>query len=419
MTELRLYLRRDSLREDKECVWVLRHPDGHTIASGKDLENLPKAGHYRLVLAADLVTLMPASLPDLPARRLRPLLAAAAEAYSLSEAEQLQVAWLGRDEQSRSWLACIDKTWLNRSLAALNERGVRVDAALPETLLLPVTEGGWSVLWQENGGFVRFGHGSGAVLDRDEPPAALYLALSAKIQPAGQLPKLIRVFRGNAMQAVDTTQWQATLGVPVLTAGPWSWREAAWPEGLDLLQGSEHSRRGRIDVRGLFKSLLWGLPLLAGIQFAGAAVDWGLLNQEQHRLQSEMRVMAERALPAHAAVVDPAWQVGERLRTLRAAQGEGSQGFLSQLDRIGSGWPAGGAPTLRAVEYRDGATSLHLSLADEASAQPWLQSLESALTGKGMQVHLNRQPGNVLVLTVRENSASTSTEAPDGRKPAP
>jgi len=167
MSELRIFLRRDVPVDD--CAWVLRDANGAVSASGSGLNDLPAARQRHLVLAADLVNTLPAALPDLSPRRLAPLLAAAAEADTLDEAEKLHVAWLGRDAAGLSWLAVLDRAWLTQTLAALREKSVEVDAALPETLLLPLAPDTWSVLWQEDGAVVRYAELRGLALDRRHP----------------------------------------------------------------------------------------------------------------------------------------------------------------------------------------------------------------------------------------------------------
>lgn len=387
MSELRLYLRRDSLRDGNECAWVRLADDGRVAASGTDLDALPEARRCHLVLAADLVNLVPVGLPDLPPHKLQGLLPAAAEAHALAEAEQLQVAWLGRDDAGHSWLAVVDKTWLQGILKNLKERGLAVDAALPESLLLPIEAGAWSLLRQADGSVLRSGPWQAHALDGGEPPAGLRLA--------GPLPARLDVYQGSALHGVEAERWQAELGLPVRDMGAWSWREAAWPAGPDLLQGALRPRHGRLDWPAMARTLAWGLALLAGIQLAGAIVDWTLLAREQARLQADMRNLAERALPAHSAIVDPAWQVGEQLKALHAAEGEGEGGFLTLLSRIGTAWPTGiGTP--KQVEYRDGTVTLHF---DPASPATGLESLQAALAQAGLQV-----AGSGSTLTVREGN---------------
>lgn len=391
MSELRLYLRRDSLREGNDCTWVRLDGDGRVAASGSGLERLPEARRCRLVLASDLVNVLPATLPELPPHRLQAMLPAAAEAHTLTEAEQLHVAWLGRDPAGTSWLAVLDKAWLRHSLKVLRERGVEADAALPESLLLPMRADAWSVLRHEDGAVLRIGAVQAYALDRGEPPAALGLA--------GPLPGELDVYQGSALKQLDAERWQAALGLPVHDRGAWSWRTAAWPAGPNLLQGALQPRRGRMDWPALARGLAGGLALLAAIQCAGVAADWALLVREQARLQADMRDQAERALPAHAAIVDPAWQVAERLKAMHAGQGGGEGGFLALLARVGTVWPAGVA-TPRQVEYRAGGLTLRF---DPAPPEAALAGLREGLVGAGLAVDA-ASPGGGRTLVIREGT---------------
>ncbi|MDP2834089.1 MAG: type II secretion system protein GspL [Pseudomonadota bacterium] len=394
MSELRIFLRRDVPVAD--CAWVLRDANGAVSASGGGLNDLPAARRRHLVLAGDLVVTLPAALPDLSQRRLAPLLAAAAEADTLDEAEKLHVAWLGRDAAGLSWLAVLDRAWLTQTLAALREKSVEVDAALPETLLLPLAPDTWSVLWQEDGAVVRYAELRGLALDRNQPPAGLRMALALALAQPG--PARIQVYRGNALHPADLPAWRAALEIPCEDAGPWSWREAAWPRALNLLQGELQPHHSRIDWPAQARRLAWGLALLAGIQFTGMSLDWLLLARERQTLQAGMRELAERALPAHAAIVDPAWQVSERLRALRAARGEGGGGFMALLNRVGQVWPVD--TKVNAIDYRDDRLTLTLDTPPGA----WLDGFQSALAGKGLRA-IRGSEGNSLV--IRAGQAET------------
>lgn len=386
MSELRIYLRREGALAD--CAWVLRDGNGGITASGSGLDGLPVARRRHLLLAGDLVSTqaadLPASLAHLAPRKRAPLLAAAAEAGSLDEAEKLQVAWLGRDAAGLSWMAVLDSDWLTQTLAALRGKGVEVDAVLPETLLLPLAPEAWSVLWQEDGALARCTEWRALALDRNQPPAGLVLATSGD-QPR---PARIRVYRGNALHAADLAAWHTDLGVPIEDAGAWNWREAPWPNTLNLLQGAFQPRRNHIDWPTQGRRLAWGLALLAGIQFTGMSLDAFLLMRERQTLEAGMRELATRALPAHAAIVDPAWQMSERLRALRAAHGEDEAGFMALLDRVGQVWPA--EVRVSHLDYRD--QSLTLTL--DTPPGPWLDNLLPALAGVGLRATPGQKGSN-------------------------
>ncbi len=390
MSELRIYLRRDSFLDGMDCAWALLDDAGRLQGSGTRLEEPPKATLCRLVLAGELVLSLDASLPDLPERRLAPLLAAAAEAVTLVDADDLHAVQMDRRSDGESTLAVIEDAWLVRVLSRLAAVGLRPDAALPEYLLLPWTQGSWSVGWRGNDTLARFGMAQGMALDESEPPAGLSLALAQRGPPEG-----IEVYQGDG--GPDWARWRAALGLPVEAAGVWDWRTAAWPALPSLLQGKHTSSRNRLDWMRL-RPLAWGALALVVIQFAGLTLDWALLAHEDASLRREARVLAERALPAHAAVVDPAWQMAERLQQLHTAAGTPSaDACVGLLGRLGRVWSAG--PQVQSLIYESGVLNVSLNEADAA----WLTRLQSEAALRGLGV-ASAQEDKGIRLTIKPAS---------------
>jgi hypothetical protein len=104
VSELRLYLQRDGLHDGLACPWVLLDREGRIERSGSSLEDAPRAGICRAVIEADRVALVETELPDLPERKLTPLLANAVEAATLDEPEQLHVVITGRSQSGKGLL---------------------------------------------------------------------------------------------------------------------------------------------------------------------------------------------------------------------------------------------------------------------------------------------------------------------------
>lgn len=380
MSELRLYAQRNSLRDNNDCLWVVRHDHGHVIASGSTLDKLPPVTRCHLVLPADLVTVLPVRLPDLAPRKLTPLLSGAVEAHVLGQAEQLHVALLGKDGHGMSWLAVVDKGWLHYSLAQLTEKGIRVDAALPESLLLPLEDDAWSLLRHEDGTLLRVSQSFGLALDQGNPPAGLRMALeNAEANGIGR-PKRLCLYQGNATAPADLALWHSACKLPVDMRGGWDWREPAWPVTINLLQGTLQPRHARPDLHALVRPVVMGCILLAAVQVAGMTIDRILLSAEQRALQAKMRDLAEKVLPAHAAVVDPAWQIGEQLKALNAARGHESEGMIALLGLVGKLRPAGGSSDPNEIRYEGGRLSLDYDPADEE----WLKKFVSALSAGGL-----------------------------------
>jgi type II secretion system protein L len=377
MSELRIYLRRDSLLDGMDCGWALVDDGGRLQGSGTRLEELPRANLCRLVLAGDLVLTLKAPLPDLPERRLTPLLAAAAEAVTLVDADEIHAVLMERGEAGEATLAVVEEAWLSRVLSRLAGLGLHPDAALPEYLLLPWTQGEWSVGWRGNAPLARFGKAQGMVLDDGEPPVGLSLALGQR-----ERPERVNIYQGDNVGGPDLAHWRSVLDTPVETAGPWDWRTAAWPELPSLVQGKHAPQRNRLDWKRL-RPLAWGLAVLAGIQFVGLALDWAMLARESASLRQEMRVLAERALPAHAAVVDPPWQVAERLQELHTATGRpAANAFVGLLGRLSQVWPATAGAQVQTLAYDGMALTLTLAKADA----DWLDQLTAAAAARELVI---------------------------------
>ena len=383
MSELRLYLRRDTFLESADCAWSLLDDAGQLRGSGARLEEVPRARRCRLVLAGDLVLSIRASLPDLPERRLEPLLPTAAEAAALAEADSLHAVLMAREGPGEAILAVVEAAWLKRVLDRLATLGLYPDAALPDYLLLPWAEGDWGVGWRGTETLARFGRVEGLCLDEGDPPLGLTLALGQRPPP-----RIVRLFPGVNAVLPELGRWQAALGVQVEAGAAWDWRTCPWPDLPHLLQGRYSRHRGRVEWSRLARLLVWGALALAGIQVAGTALDWALLARESARLRGEMRNLAEQVLPAHAAVVEPAWQVTEQLRSLRAAAGHGSPDALTGvLGRLGQAWPVEGAPQIRSMYFEAGA----LGVLVEPPSGPWLEQLRLAAPARDLAVTVQEE----------------------------
>jgi general secretion pathway protein L len=395
MSELRLYLHRDSLLEGADCSWAFLDDNHRLDGSGTRLEDLPRAQRCHLVLAGDLVLTVKVSLPDLPERRLAPLLPAAAEAATLLEAETIHAVVMERSKDGEVILAVLEEAWLSRVMSRLAGLGLHPDGALPEYLLLPWTESCWSIGWRGGDTLARFGKGEGMSLDDGEPPVGLSLALAHRPRP-----EAIKIYQANNVGAPDLARWRAALDIPVEQAGPWDWHSASWPDLPGVLQGRHSPGFNRLDWTRLVRPLAWGAIALAGIQLVGMTLDWAMLRRESAVIRQDMRMLAERALPAHAAVVDPPWQVTEKLQTLHAATGNPApNAFVGLLGRLGQTWPAGSNTRVQTLTYEGGALTVSLAEADAT----WLDGLKTAAAARGLAISAqdNKDTGKGVLLTVR------------------
>ena len=405
MSELRLYLRRDTFSEGADCAWALLDERGHLQSSGNQLVDLPRARHCRLVLASDLVLTLKLPLPDLPERRLAPLLRAAAEGATLVEADTLHAVLMERASDGEAIVAVVEDAWLSAVLARLAGLGLHPESALPEYLLLPWAEGNWSVCWRSNNLLARFGKCEGMSLDEGEPPVGLILALAQRGRPDA-----VKIHLLENAGSPDWERWRAALGTTVEAAGPWEWRTAEWPDLPSLLQGSHSPGLKRLDWTRLARPVAWGMAALAAIQLIGLNLDWMMLERENANIKQEKKVLAEKALPANSAIVDPAWQIAERLRIMQTANGNPSpDALVGLLGRLGQAWPRLGNVQVRVLSYEAGVLSAAVAEADTL----WLDQLKMAAAAQGLSVdsETDKEQDKGFLLSIR----STGKEASHGQ----
>jgi general secretion pathway protein L len=392
MSELRLYLRRDSFIEGTDCAWSLVDDKGHMQSSGNQLVDLPRSRRCHLVLASDLVLSIKAPLPDLPERRLAPLLPAAAETATLLDADAIHAVVLDRPKDGEATLAVVEEAWLTRILAKLAELGLHPESALPEYLLMPWTKSNWSVGWRSNNSIARFGMFDGMSLDDGEPPVGLTLALAQRGRPDA-----VQVYLGENAGAPDWDRWRTSLQTMVESAGPWDWRTAAWPDLPNLLQGRHSPGLKRMDWARLARPVAWGMIGLAAIQLVGLGADWAMLAREHASIKNEMHVLAERALPASSAIVDPPWQVTERLQSMQTASGNPAPNTLvGLLGRLSQAWPRLGNVRILGLSFEGGALSATLSEADTT----WLDQLKAAAASQGLAINSHDDKDKGIQLTI-------------------
>ena len=138
-----------------------------------------------------------------------------------------------------------------------------------------------------------------------------------------------------------------------------------------------------MDWTRLARPVAWGAASLAAIQLVGLNLDWAMLARENANIQQEMHVLAEKALPANSAIVDPPWQVTERLHTMQTGTGTPSPNALvGLLGRLSQAWPTLGNIQVRTLSYEGGALSVSIAEADTA----WLDQLKTAAAAQGLTV---------------------------------
>ncbi len=321
------------------------------------LEALPAVKSAVLIFDARDVTLMPVKLPPLSGARLARALPNLVEDALLQDAQGCAYALGPRLPDERRLVAVIDRSWLEFVVGAIERRGVRVTAAWPAQLVLPVAEGAWSIACVQDGLAIRTGEFDGfgwtASKDADFRTEALVAAAEAGTQVAGR-PQSIAAFAEDRSWQKSVERAEQQIGVPIVLSG----LPQPQPAPLDLLSARQGSASGRwfssVDWRA------WRLPaaLAAGCVFAwliGLNLHWAQLARERAQLRAQMELTFRQAFPNAQVVVDPVLQMQRQVSDLRLRAGQsGPDDFLPMIARFAGALGPRANDALASLEYRDG-----------------------------------------------------------------
>lgn len=364
--------------------WCSLGTRGDRLAAGSaTLATLPRAEVCELIIPAELVLLTRATLPRGNRQKMRQMLPYAIEDRLVTEPDAVHVAAGPVLADGQTALAVIDKAWLTRVLARLNEAGLRPRSAWPETLLPDLPADGWVMVWDGRGGFLRSGAQAGMSLDGGsaaQPPAALTLSV-AQAREAGALPQHLLLRLREGTPPPDIESWSHALGMAVEVGAKWAPLEH--PDtpngGIDLLQGAFTSSSAAYEWWPRVRLPLILAGLIALVQVGATTTEWLLLNREKQQLQAAMERSFREAFPDARVVIDAPLQMQRNLTELRGAAGHLSPGdFLPLLARVATVLDADSRGSLRAIRYEGSQLSLDLPVADRATADTLLKRLGDA-----------------------------------------
>jgi len=321
------------------------------------LAALPAMKSVTLVFDARDVTLLTAKLPPLSGARLTRALPNIVEDMLLQDAQGCAFAVGPRVGEDHRLLAVIDRGWLEFVAGAFERRGIRVSAALPAQLALPLSPGRWSLACLHDGIAVRTGETEGfgwsASADPDFRTEALVAAIDAAAHGSGKADGIAAFAEDRSWQP-SVERAAQRLGLPIGLSG------LPAPQGapIDLLGARQHGAGRRwlasVDWRA------WRVPaaLAVGCLVAflvGLNLDWGRLARERTALRAEMEAAFRQAFPNAQVVVDPMLQMQRQVAELRLRSGQsGPDDFLPLLARFSSALGPRAVDALAAVEYRGG-----------------------------------------------------------------
>ena len=366
--------------------WALRDERGSVLSQGRDeLAKLPGANELELIVPAGVVSFSRVKLPAGKGEKLRRLLPYAVEDRVAGEPDALHVA-MGPTLDGETAVAVVDKAWVTRVLRLFASAGLKPRHMLPETLLVGILPGSWSVVWAEPEGFVRAGECVGQMLDDGAPPLALRLMLD-EARLAGRAPARITVH--GDVEGLDL--WSEILGLPVVSATGWDWRTAdgsAVP--IDLMQGEFSPRSSLPEFLPRLRPALVLLGLIALLQFGGSVADWWRLKSEKQQIVKKMEQDFRQIFPEEKVLVDVPLQMQRKLDDLRRNAGSMSENdFIPALARLAPLLAASGQNKVERINFERGALKVEML----ASAGGYANELRSRLQGASLKAEVNAEAG--------------------------
>lgn len=357
------------------------------------LDALPALRTATLVFDARDVNLLQAVVPSLSGARLAQALPNIVEDLLLQDAQSCAFALGPRvDEEHRRLIGAIDRGWLEFVVGAFERRGVRVQAAWPAQLALPVGADRTALACLNDGLALRSGLYDGVGWNAANEPEGRAQAIVSALETAGsavgpaapalpdaaearprdaagtgsgvsalELPAEPPRLRRRLAVFVEDSSWQT----PVLKAASRSDIDVdiralpfPVPAPLDLLTARRGNAAGRwiadIDWRA------WRVPAaLAGASLAAALVGlnlhWAMLSQEHAELRERIERQYREAFPGSQPLVDPLLQMQRQVAGLRSRTGQiGPDDFVPLLSRFSQSLGDQAVDALSAVEFRDG-----------------------------------------------------------------
>ena len=362
---------------------------------------LPRADTVVAVLHDSDVSWHRITLPKAPAARLRAALSGVMEELLLDEDAALNFALAPAATAGQpTWVAVLNKPWLQTELAALEAAGVGIDRIVPSSTPAAVpgdaAQGHFFASAAETGSAADIvlawsgSHGAACLRLAGTLPRALWApALTPAASgagPASDAPAVI--WTASAAAAAAAERW---LGAPVALQSEAERGLQAARSSWDLRQFDLVRRhRGTLALRDIGKRLVspeWRPVRLAAAALVGVQLlalnAWAWQQQSRvEQLRTAQVALLHATHPQVRAVLDAPLQMQRETELLRAAAGRpGDADFESLLSAAAAAWPEGIGP-VSTLKFEPG----HLSFAAPGWAEAQSASFRDRLRAGGWAV---------------------------------
>lgn len=375
---LRIYLTAHWQDAASICAWALLDDAGNVRESGNGtLASMPQSDNAIAIVAAENVLATTAVLPRIKRSKLETALPFTLEDALIDEATAAHVTAGAKLADGRTVLYTLDRSWLERFLAASATSRIRVRRIVPEFCLLPTRDGEWSLAWDGARGFLATAHSLGGALDSGNAARAP-VALQLRLQ--NDAPAALRLFALGS--EVPAPNWG--IKIPVICENQsFDWRKVPVPGDAPNLLWGKFAPPPRIsEAWPWLRPALMAALLLFGVEVVVSNLEWVLLANEKHQLTSRMTDTFRETFGADATIVDAPLQMRRNVARLRHAAGViDDADFTPLLQKFSGATSAVSGITLRTLRYEDGKLDVEMALTNSAM----LDQLQQRIAETGLQ----------------------------------
>ncbi len=362
---------------DAPLVWQRLDERGRALAAPAQAETLPSADGAStwVIVPGEAVLMLDSDLRARDRTQLDQALPYAIEDQLAEPVESLHVAAAPHPGGRAHLVLAVRRTTLESWQADLMRRGVRADALVPDTALLPAGADA-QVLVDGERALIRIGAAQAAVAPRAD--LATWLALAGADVAA-------EVHAAEDPQLGARARWQRiTDGAGWLLARLGAIDAAQLP---NLLTGPYAPLHRDASLRRWWKAAAGLAAGAVAVAFIGALTEWWLLRDRVAGIEAEMAALYTEVWPNSPPHPDPAG----RTRSELGARGDQRGDALALLAAAAPALVGSSSVSIRAIEYRGGELDVQLiaqsvaaldALREGAAATPGLSAeLASATTG--------------------------------------
>jgi general secretion pathway protein L len=335
----------------------------------EDLSAAAVGAKVTLLLPATDALLMEVNLPVKSSRKLQKALPYAVEELLADEVEAYHLAW-SKQADGPIAVAAIAHEKMGEWLQCCNKAGITLEAAYPETVLLPWLDDSITVVLDGNQALVRYKNGQGGGVERDYLPLFI-----DKLIAEHDLPAQIQLY---SVEPAGDLAWSDTVAVnttPIASVLALLQANLPKPPRLNLLtepyRPQQESRRWQA----------W-LPTAALLISAGA-VQYGIVLNQYWQSEAQLAALEsanlqtfKQAFPSIKRVVNIKTQAEQELIALRK-NSHGGSAFLRLLYGGGEVLQQDPALQLQHLDFMNDILSLQLTGTDIAQLDGFSQQLQA------------------------------------------